>query len=114
MGCAGNDPIVRRLPLPSCTVTADSSSLRLNQYVLGSAASSLFAQLAPRIASLSGSQYTALNQTALSTILAQPFSFSTYNLRPVDEFAGIPATTVGMLYLLVRSFVFFAKSSAGV
>uniref|UniRef100_A0A0K3CEH1 BY PROTMAP: gi/472582605/gb/EMS20283.1/ response to drug-related protein [Rhodosporidium toruloides NP11] gi/647399075/emb/CDR43484.1/ RHTO0S08e02344g1_1 [Rhodosporidium toruloides] n=1 Tax=Rhodotorula toruloides TaxID=5286 RepID=A0A0K3CEH1_RHOTO len=76
----------------------------LDQYVLGSAASSLFAQLAPRLASLSATQYGAVNQTALSAVLAQPFGFSTYNLRPVDEFAGIPATTVGMLYLLIFTY----------
>ncbi|KAL7338898.1 hypothetical protein BJY59DRAFT_727317 [Rhodotorula toruloides] len=76
----------------------------LNQYVLGSAASSLFAQLAPRLASLSATQYGAVNQTALSAVIAQPFGFSTYNLRPVDEFAGIPATTVGMLYLLIFTY----------
>ncbi|BGP23902.1 responseto drug-related protein [Rhodotorula toruloides] len=76
----------------------------LNQHVLGSAASSLFAQLAPRLSSLSAAQYSAVNQTALSSVLAQPFGFSTYNLRPVDEFAGIPATTVGMLYLLIFTY----------
>ncbi|BGP39168.1 hypothetical protein JCM10450v2_003122 [Rhodotorula kratochvilovae] len=76
----------------------------INDYIVNSAASSLVAQLAPRLGALSDAEYSAVNQTALSSILARPFSQATWNLRPVDQFAGIPATTVGMLYLLVFTY----------
>ncbi|GAA5823444.1 hypothetical protein JCM11251_000636 [Rhodosporidiobolus azoricus] len=76
----------------------------INQYVAGSAASALLAQLAPRLGALSDAQYAAINTTALGSVLAKPFGFSQWNLRPIDQFAGIPATSVGMLYLLIFTY----------
>lgn len=73
----------------------------INDYVIPAAASSLVAQLAPGLGGLSDAAYGAINQTALASVLSRPFGESTWNLRPVDQFAGIPASTVGLLYLLV-------------
>lgn len=73
----------------------------INDYVIPAASSSLVAQVAPRLGGLSDAAYGAINETALASVLSRPFGESTWNLRPVDQFAGIPASTVGLLYLLV-------------
>ncbi|GAA6016149.1 hypothetical protein JCM10207_004460 [Rhodosporidiobolus poonsookiae] len=76
----------------------------INSQVSGAAASALLAQLQPRLTTLSDAEYAAINQTALASVLAQPFSYSQWNLRPVDQFAAIPATSVGLLYLLIFTY----------
>ncbi|KPV77518.1 uncharacterized protein RHOBADRAFT_51362 [Rhodotorula graminis WP1] len=84
-------------------LTPDITRL-INTYTVPQASRELVAQLAPRLAGLGDAAYAGINQTALSSVLSRPFSQATWNLRPVDEFAGIPATTVGMLYLLVFTY----------
>ncbi|BGP15153.1 hypothetical protein JCM10213v2_003110 [Rhodosporidiobolus nylandii] len=76
----------------------------ITQHVSGSAGSSLLAQLTPRLGGLTAAQYAAVNQTALSSVLAKPFNYSQWNLRPIHAFAGIPATSVGLLYLLIFTY----------
>ncbi|GAA5897094.1 hypothetical protein JCM6882_001788 [Rhodosporidiobolus microsporus] len=76
----------------------------INQYVTGAAASALLSQLTPRLGAISADEYAGVNTTALGSILAMPFGYSLWNLRPVDQFAAIPATSVGMLYLLIFTY----------
>ncbi|GAA5970617.1 hypothetical protein JCM11641_007371 [Rhodosporidiobolus odoratus] len=76
----------------------------INRQVVGDAGSALVAQLSPRLGGLTQAQYSAINQTALSSVLSRPFSYSQWNLRPIDQFAAIPATSVGMLYLLIFTY----------
>ncbi|GAA6041977.1 hypothetical protein JCM8097_009127 [Rhodosporidiobolus ruineniae] len=76
----------------------------LTYHVQGAAGSALLAQLTPRLGALTDAQYAAINQTALSSVLSMPFSYSQWNLRPIDQFAAIPATSVGMLYLLIFTY----------
>lgn len=67
------------------------------------AAAALAQQLSSRLSRV-GSAGT-LNQTALASVMAQPFGYSTYNVRPLDAYAGIAATTVGQIYLLIYTYV---------
>ncbi|GJN89695.1 hypothetical protein Rhopal_002682-T1 [Rhodotorula paludigena] len=76
----------------------------INTYVMPDAGSALVAQLAPRLSALTADQYGAINRTALASVMSKPFSPATWNIRPISEFAGIPATSVGMLYLLVFTY----------
>ncbi|GAA6059455.1 hypothetical protein JCM10212_005394 [Sporobolomyces blumeae] len=78
----------------------------LNTYVLGNAATRLSEVLLPRIGNLAAGEYTALDKTTLSTILARPFGFAQHNVGPIANYAGIPATTVGLLYLLIFTYFF--------
>ncbi|GAA5879232.1 hypothetical protein JCM1840_007621 [Sporobolomyces johnsonii] len=89
----------------------------LSQHVSSAAGSALSAQLLPRLGALSAAQYTAINKTALGGVLALPFSYTEYNLRPVDEFAAIPATSVGMIYLLIFTYfisIFWSRARAAI
>ncbi|GAA5860480.1 hypothetical protein JCM8547_000315 [Rhodosporidiobolus lusitaniae] len=76
----------------------------INRQVSQMASSALLARLQPRLATLSADTFVAVNQTALASILARPFAYSQWNLRPIDQFAAIPATSVGMLYLLIFTY----------
>ncbi|KAL8280093.1 hypothetical protein RQP46_007423 [Phenoliferia psychrophenolica] len=68
-------------------------------------AATAFAKVAyPRIGALSTESYISVNHTYLASIVASPFGVSSWNIRPLDAFAGIAATTIGMLYLLIFTF----------
>ncbi|GAA5963798.1 hypothetical protein JCM21900_000045 [Sporobolomyces salmonicolor] len=89
----------------------------LSQHVCSAAASTLSAQLLPRLGALSAEQYSAIDKVALGSVLAMPFSYTEYNLRPVDEFAAIPATSVGMIYLLIFTYfisIFWSRARAAI
>ncbi|GAA6004949.1 hypothetical protein JCM11491_002287 [Sporobolomyces phaffii] len=87
----------------------------LKTYVLGNAATSLSQLLLPRLNALSAAQYAAINPTTLSTVLSSPFSYAEWNVGPIANYAGIPASTVGLLYLLIFTYffsVFFSQARA--
>ncbi|GAA5967376.1 hypothetical protein JCM3765_000506 [Sporobolomyces pararoseus] len=73
----------------------------LKTYVLGNAATSLSQLLLPRL-----NANSQLNPTALSTVIANPFTYSEWNVGPIANYAGIPASTVGLLYLLIFTYFF--------
>ncbi|GAA5986447.1 hypothetical protein JCM10908_003758 [Rhodotorula pacifica] len=76
----------------------------LSNYVLGTAATSFLSLISNRIGGLSDAQLAAVNSTALASVISKPFAQATWNLRPISQFAGIPATSVGMLYLLIFTY----------
>ncbi|KAK4701154.1 hypothetical protein P7C70_g5086, partial [Phenoliferia sp. Uapishka_3] len=89
-------------------------------------AASAFAKVVyARLGALTAAQYSALNHDYISSLVTMPFGAwvestsckgvkagtdhvsrrrSTYNIRPLDAFAGIAATTIGMVYLLIFTF----------
>ncbi|GAA5892631.1 SNG1 family protein [Sporobolomyces salmoneus] len=73
----------------------------LRTYVLGNAATSLSQLLLPRLNA--NSQF---DPTALSAVLSRPFSYAEWNVGPIANYAGIPASTVGLLYLLIFTYFF--------
>lgn len=43
-----------------------------------------------------------MNSQGFSTsLLTQPFSYSTFNLHPFDQLVGVAATTAGTIYLIM-------------
>ncbi|KAI5474766.1 response to drug-related protein [Pseudohyphozyma bogoriensis] len=69
-------------------------------------AAALFSQLMQIAeADFTQAEYAAVDQSALASVLAVPFGQSTYNLRPLNAYAGIAATTIGMIYLLIFTFL---------
>lgn len=66
------------------------------------AAAALSKQLAARLTSIPAAQYQAINKTLLASVIASPFGSSLFNIHPLSAFAGIAATTIGQIYLLVR------------
>lgn len=61
--------------------------------------------MSDRISGLSDAQFAALNSEALATVISKPFAQATWNIRPISQFAAIPATSVGMLYLLIFTYL---------
>lgn len=88
----------------------------LNTYVLGNAATSLSQLLLPRLGTLTAAQYAAIDPSALAATLSKPFSYAEWNVGPISNYAGIPASTVGLLYLLIFTYffsVYFSQARAG-
>lgn len=73
------------------------------------AAASFAREVTQKLAGLTTSAYAALDKRALASVLALPFAAETFNLRPLTQFAAIPATTIGQLYLLI--FTYFVNLS---
>lgn len=101
----------------ACFAPLDNSLTRnvihnsLRTYVLGNAATSLSQVLLPRL--VANSQFDA---TALSAVLSNPFSYAEWNVGPIANYAGIPASTVGLLYLLIFTYffsIYFSQARAG-
>lgn len=69
--------------------------------------------MATRLNGVSDAQYAAANSQTLASVISKPFAAATWNLRPIQAFAGIPATSVGMIYILVSCtiYMYFHKSS---
>lgn len=42
--------------------------------------------------------------SSTSSLLTQPFSYSTFNLHPFDQLAGTASTTAGQIYLIIFTF----------
>ncbi|KWU47569.1 hypothetical protein RHOSPDRAFT_31000 [Rhodotorula sp. JG-1b] len=76
----------------------------INDYVVGTAATAFLSLVSDRISALSDAQFAAINSEALATVISKPFAQATWNIRPITQFAAIPATSVGMLYLLIFTY----------
>ncbi|GAA5927678.1 SNG1 family protein [Sporobolomyces koalae] len=88
----------------------------LKTYVIGYAATNLNQVLLPRLGALTAAQYAAINSETLSSVLSSPFSYAEWNVGPIANYAGIPASTVGLLYLLIFTYffsVYFSQARAG-
>ncbi|GAA5879804.1 hypothetical protein JCM3774_001387 [Rhodotorula dairenensis] len=85
----------------------------INDYVLGAAATSFLLLVSDRLSSLSDAQFATINSEALATVISKPFAPATWNIRPISQFAAIPATSVGMLYLLIFTCSMFWNNARG-
>lgn len=61
-------------------------------------------QVSQRASGMTAAQWSAVSKKHLALVMSIPFAMTQINLRPFDEFAGIPATTIGLLYLLILTF----------
>ncbi|POY73674.1 hypothetical protein BMF94_3209 [Rhodotorula taiwanensis] len=76
----------------------------INNQVLGTAATNFISLVATRLNGVSDAQYAAANSQTLASVISKPFAAATWNLRPIQAFAGIPATSVGMIYILIFTY----------
>lgn len=75
----------------------------LAQKTMPIAGALLAKQFSNRFTTVSTANYQAVNKSELASVIASPFGFTLFNIHPLSAFAGIAATTIGQIYLLVSS-----------
>ncbi|BGP54944.1 hypothetical protein JCM8202v2_002531 [Rhodotorula sphaerocarpa] len=76
----------------------------VNNQVLPTAATDFMSLIANRISSVSAATFSNIDATALANVVSTPFAPAIFNVRPIQHFAGIPATSVGLIYVLIFTY----------
>jgi len=80
---------------------AEQYLMRLGTQLMRKASASAATELASQVLALGNA--TAVLAAADPSSLIGPFSYNEHNLHPFDQLAGIAATTVGTVYLIIVS-----------